>query len=322
MARSQSSLDVQTRDLSFLRGLFEARAMTAAHAAAMFFDEKREYTKKRLQKMKAAGLVCERSRRANERAVLHLTRKGFALLGERGELNGYPGLSKNAFDARARVSVLTIRHELAVMDVKAAIYQAVRKRDTLRIEEFTTWPLLNQFTVSSWAYGSEILVRPDGFLRLHEDEPNTRGFTHSFFLEVDRSSENQNVLVERAALYQEYKRSGGFSVRNGGTTADVGDFPFRVLIVFKNAERRNNTAERLIAHNPPILRHAWLTTFDEICAGPLGPIWVIPADYRLAVQGTRFEAQSVTGSFEFRRDREREAFVETKIRKLCFLDDC
>jgi hypothetical protein len=67
-------LRLQERDLTLLRSLFECRVMTAAHVAALFFDGKHEYTKKRLQKIKAAGFITARKRRMNEPAILLLTR--------------------------------------------------------------------------------------------------------------------------------------------------------------------------------------------------------------------------------------------------------
>jgi hypothetical protein len=35
-------------------------------------------------------------------------------------------------------------------------------------------------------------------------------------------------------------------------------------MVFKCAERRNNTTERLLQHNPPILTQGCLATLDEV----------------------------------------------------------
>src|SRR5690349_14639011 len=114
------SVSLQGRDFSLLRSLFESRVMTTDHAAAIYFDGKNEAAKKRLQKLKVAGLVGERPRRAFEPSVLFLTRKGLELLQEQGVLAQYPAFSLPALDRRARVSDLTIRHELEVMDVKTA----------------------------------------------------------------------------------------------------------------------------------------------------------------------------------------------------------
>jgi hypothetical protein len=56
--------------------------MTAWHIATVYFDGKKEAAKKRLQKIKNAGLIGERKRRVNEPAVLFLTRKAHTLLNQ------------------------------------------------------------------------------------------------------------------------------------------------------------------------------------------------------------------------------------------------
>src|SRR5665213_1338235 len=124
-----NSLQLQDRDLALLRGLFECRVMTTDHIATLYFESKRAYTTKRLQKLKAAGFIGERRRNANEPSILFLTRKAFALLASRGELSEYPSFGKNSFEARANVSALTLRHELEIMDVRAAFHAALAKSE-------------------------------------------------------------------------------------------------------------------------------------------------------------------------------------------------
>jgi hypothetical protein len=80
--------------------------------------------------------------------------------------------------------------------------------------EFGTWPRLYQFEATTPA-GGESIVRPDGFIRIHENEDGGGLSEHAFFLEVDRSSETLATLVSRANGYLDYYRSGGFAVRNG-----------------------------------------------------------------------------------------------------------
>src|SRR5260370_22153252 len=125
--RPTESLHLQERDLTLLKGLFESRIMTAQHITALYFAGKPEATKKRLQKLKAAGLVNERKRRVNEPSVLFLTRNAFRVLQDDGALSEYPSLSPSSFERRAQVSDLTLRHELEVMDVKSAIHSAVAR---------------------------------------------------------------------------------------------------------------------------------------------------------------------------------------------------
>jgi hypothetical protein len=107
-----------------LAGLFESRVMTAAHVATLHFAGKSEYTKKRLQNLKSAGLIAEQRRRVNEPAILFLTRKAFSLPKRDGVLSELATLGENSFAARANVSELTLRHDLEIMDVKAAFYLA------------------------------------------------------------------------------------------------------------------------------------------------------------------------------------------------------
>jgi hypothetical protein len=313
------SLQLQDRDFAFLRGLFESRIMASAHAATLYFGSKREYTKKRLQKLKAAGLVSARRRQVNEPAVLFLTRKGFTLLKTGGHLLEYPPLGTNSFEARANVSEFTIRHELEIMDVKAAFYAALAGSEQFSLTEFSTWPLLCQFETPRDGYGADVLVKPDGFIRIHEKEEGTSGFSHDCFLEVDRSSETQDTLVNRAACYLDYYRTGGFAVRNGASRSEFKDYPFRVLIILKSAERRNITAEKLIHNNPPILTQTWLTTLAEVMTDPLGAIWIRPADYRDVVRNTPFLNERSSTNNLYRRRVERESFVEFRVKKSSLL---
>jgi Replication-relaxation len=126
----ESIFSSQPRDLVLLRGLFESRIMSGAQIASIYFQGSKEAAKKRLQKVKAAGLIGERKRRISEPAILFLTRKGFSLLKEEGQIADFPRLSAMAFEKRADVSPLTIRHELEVMDVKAAFYSALKNAET------------------------------------------------------------------------------------------------------------------------------------------------------------------------------------------------
>jgi hypothetical protein len=295
--------------------------MTSSHIATLHFEGKREYTKKRLQKLKAAGFIVERKRNANEPSVLFLTRKAFTLLKNDGHLSEYPALGANSFEARANVSQFTLRHELEIMDVKSAFHAAIAQSKVFSISEFSTWPLLHQFEVARNGYGSDVLVKPDGFIRIQEKETDGGLSEHTFFLEVDRSSETQDTLVNRAGCYADYYRSGGFAVIKGTTRDRFREYPFRVLMVFKSAERRNNMADRLAGNMPPILTQVWLTTLAEAKMNPLGTIWIQPKDYREITKGTPFEIGRKIPVFGYRRQPEREIFVDSRIKKLRLLND-
>lgn len=296
--------------------------MTSAHIATLFFAGKKEAAKKRLQKLKTAKLIGERKRRVYEPSVLYLTRAAFSYLRHSGILANYPPMGETALEKRARVSQLTLCHELEIMDVKAALFEALSKESPFTLEEFSTWPLLYQFEAYRNGHsGAEVLVKPDGFIRIHEKESDGGLSEHSLFLEVDRSSETLDTLVTRASCYLHYYRSGGFAERNGAQRSAFKDYPFRVLMVFKNAERRNNTAERLLQSNPPILTQTCLSTFEEVTKNPLGKIWLCPVDYRDAVKGTPFESSQRHNAWGYKRMTARETIVEQRVRKFAIVED-
>jgi hypothetical protein len=164
-------------------------------------------------------------------------------------------------------------------------------------------------------------VKPDGFIRIHETDTTGAMFEHVFFLEVDRSNEPQDKLVEKAGCYLDYYKRGGFAVRNGGTRDDYKKFPFRVLMVFKSAERRNNTALRLLQNTPPILTLAYLSTLEEVTNDPTGAIWIRPLDYRDATKDTLFAPEKQPKARGYQRQTARELFVEQKVPKQRILAD-
>jgi hypothetical protein len=160
-------------------------------------------------------------------------------------------------------------------------YRAVREHPNLSITEFSTWPALYQFTArhTSPVHGRrELLVKPDGFIRIRER--TTEGhFEHLFFLELDRSTESQEIVAQKAACYLDYYHSGGLALRFGNRRDNFKSFPFRVLMVFKTGKRQNNALERLIRNIPPILTQVWASTLVEAANSPLTAIWTRPKDY-------------------------------------------
>jgi hypothetical protein len=319
-AEPHYKLSVQDRDLALLRGLFESRVMTAEHIATIYFDGRSEAGKKRLQKLKAAGFVGERTRRAFQPSVLFLTRKGLSVLKGNGVLAEYPSFDMPALEKRARVSEQTLRHELEVMDVKAAFHAALKKSPTFSVVEFSTWPHLNQFdTVGPEIGGGDVTVKPDGFIRVHEKEPDGGLSEHTFFLEVDRSSETLDTLVSKTCCYLAHYKSGGFAVRNGAPRSAYKDYPFRVLMLFKTAERRNNLTERLLQNNPPIFTLVHLSTLEQAETDPLGAVWIRPLDYRDAAKGTPFAPGQRRVEWGYQRQTARDLFVERQIQKRSIL---
>jgi hypothetical protein len=313
-SRASFHVQLQDRDLSLLKGLFESRIMTLKQATAIHFAGSAEACKKRVQKLKAAGFIAERPRRAYDPSILFLTRKSFNALAEGGHLDDYPSLIWTDLERRARVSQLTLRHELDVMDFRASVYTAVARVPALSIVEFSTWPLLYEFQGSPGAWMQSMAVRPDGFIHLHETHPGGVASERLFFLEVDRSTEVLDTLMTRSQCYRDYYRRGGLATRYGHPRSDFELFPFRVLIIVRNAERRNNMAERLLLLRPPILSQVWLTTFPEAIADPLGGIWMNPRQYRAAVAGTPFSAFQHDEAI-YRRSIEREAAIDSRLQK-------
>ncbi|MBI5764253.1 MAG: hypothetical protein HZA51_12095 [Planctomycetes bacterium] len=128
---------------------------------------------------------------------------------------------------------------------------------------------------------------------------------------ADGSSANPFAGAAMIFSYQ----AGGLDCRFGQPAAAYKDFPFRVLMVFKNAERRNNTAERILQSTPPVLTQVWLSTFDEVINNPLGSIWIRPLDYRTVTAGTAFDPEARRQIKIYRRQPEREKMVEEKVEK-------
>ncbi len=299
--------------MEIMRGLFESRVMGLSHIAALYFEGRQEAAKKRIQKLKSAGLIAERRRQLYELSILFLTRRGIDWLHEAGTLGDFPQLPVAKLERRMRVSPLTIHHEMDCMDAKVALTVAINLRPGFSIAEFSTWPLLYQFP-SLTSRGVRVLVKPDGFIRINEGDAE-----HSYFLEVDRSTERQEILGERAYAYLEFYKRGGFAIRNGGRKEDFRDFPFRVLMVFRNTERRNNAAEQLLHNRPPIMTQVILTTMPEFLSAPLGQIWMQPIDYRDGLQGTTFDPIRVRAQSIYRRQPEREKLVDEAVNKVSML---
>jgi hypothetical protein len=273
------SVLLKPRDFELLKGLFESRVMTLSHVASLFFEGRDEAAKKRVQKLKAGGFIAERPRRVNEPGMLFLTRKAFNALQAEGLLSEFPKCSEATFEKRVTISPLTLRHELDVLDVKAALVSAIQKTQRFKVAEFCTWPLLHSFEATHPKTKTSVTVKPDGFVRVHETEPDGELSEHTFFLEVDRSTESQEILAAKAHCYLDYYRTGGFAVSCGGDRSAFKEYPFRVLIICKSEERRDNAAKRLLENKPPILTQVWFTTMAEIVENSLGCIWTRPADY-------------------------------------------
>src|SRR5438093_8265885 len=109
MSVSDCSIALQPRDFLILRGLFDSRIMTLSHISRLYFEGRDEAAKKRVQKLKAAALISERARRAYDRSILSLTRKGFEALFDGGQLSQFPKQSWKTLEKRMQVSEMTLR---------------------------------------------------------------------------------------------------------------------------------------------------------------------------------------------------------------------
>jgi hypothetical protein len=313
------SLRLQPRDYAILGDLYDCRIMTLAHVTSRYFGGKYDAASKRIQLLKIAGYIGDRRSQVGERSLLYLTKQAFQYLNTEGKLSHLPKLTVEQFSRRSRVRDSTIKHELSVMDVRVALTAAITSCMIHQIETFTTWPLLSEFAAFHPRQRQRIIVRPDGFLRV--TETSGPGREYNFFLEVDRSNEVQQVLVEKALCYRDFYAQGGFAQRCGGTVDDFRDYPFRVLIVLQNAERRNNLAERLMNCTPPVKFQTWLTTMDEVLRDPLGKIWVCPLDYAHATAGTIYSPEQCRNVGKYVRRSEREKLVEQRIVKRTLFED-
>jgi hypothetical protein len=155
---------------------------------------------------------------------------------------------------------------------------AINGTSGFQVAEFSTWPILYKFKAYGPS-GERATVKPDGFIRIHEKEPDGGLSEHMFFLEVDRSTEALDILADRAHRYVDFYRTGGMAERFGEKPENYKEFPFRVLVVCKTAERLKNIALRLLRNTPAITTQVWLSQRTDVMTDPLGLIWTRPIDH-------------------------------------------
>ena len=197
------------RDRAILRTLVECRLATYLQLAHLHFEGRLEAAKKRAQKLIASGYLTQRPRQVSEPVILHLTGKALKRMLSEGLMERYPRLASEDIARRAKVSDATVKHELAVMDLRCAMTAALRPSLTYRIAEFSTWPLLHSFHAQVVVDAPRTLIRPDGYLRIAESREDHQTRLHAFFLELDRGTENLDTLVNRCLGYRQFYQSGG-----------------------------------------------------------------------------------------------------------------
>lgn len=232
------NVQLTSRDREVLIGLFEARVFTLKQIAQLYFDDRYEMTKKRLQKLKAAGYVRHRPRPPSQPAALVLAKKGFLAVQHAAELARYPEIPWNRFYKRTQIADSTLKHELAVSDVRVSLLSAIRERTDLELLEFATWPSLICFEAripskrDGLTYKKTVTVKPDGFLHLRQHFPDRPPRDLRFYLEVDRGTESQRVLLDKTRAYQDYS-----NINNA----------FRVIFIFEGSKRLDH-AFNTMAH--------------------------------------------------------------------------
>jgi len=310
-------IDLTGRDRHLLKDLFESRLLTLRQVATIHFADRYPMAKKRIAKLRLAKLVgAKRARIANtEQLFLFLTRRGFDLIAEGLSLHYGDDLSFRALERRVSVAWRTVEHEHAVAEFKAAFVRAARTSETpLTIPTFQTWPRLIQFEAvrpvetGDYNFGTKLLTKPsllqpDAFFRLHDGDTD-----HHLYLEMDRSTEKHGTLLSKAIGYRDWLQSGGHARRFGFQRPE--EVPFRVLVVLKNEERRNNFFDTLLRHPKPAKGLIWASTFDEVRRDPLGAHWLTPHDYQRVVKGhPHFDPLIRNASPVYIRRPERETLV-------------
>jgi len=282
------NVELRERDVSLLADLLESRVMTLDHVRSLHFPGKDEMAKKRVQRLKAAGFIAGRPRRIGEPLILHLTWKGYASLKEAGHVGDDLHLTPKAFKRRMAVSGMTLTHELMIGDVRTAFTTAMRENKRFELLDFDVWPRRYDFSVHRGH--ASVPMKPDGHVRFME-KGKDEDTEYDFFLEVDTGSETLERVVEKCLNYREHFRSGGYAESRGGKRDEQKAYPFRVLVIVRSAERRNNLAERLLQTQPPFSTMILVTTQAECVRDPLGDIWMTAAAWR---ETRDFHLRSIT----------------------------
>jgi hypothetical protein len=310
-------IDLTCRDRHLLKDLFDSRLLTLRQVAAIHFADRYPMAKKRIAKLRLAKLVgAKRVRIANtEQLFLFLTRRGFELIAGGLSVQYGDDLSFRALERRVSVAWRTMEHEHAVAEFKAAFVRAARTSETpLTIPTFQTWSRLIQFEAvrpvetGDYNFGTKLLTKPsllqpDAFFRIRDGEAD-----HHFYLEMDRSTEKHGTLLSKAIGYRDWLQSGGHARRFGFQRPE--EVPFRVLVVLKSEERRNNFFDTLLHHPKPVKGLIWASTFDAVNRDPLGEHWMTPYDYHRALKGhPRFDPLLDNSPTVYKRRPEREELV-------------
>jgi hypothetical protein len=164
-----------------------------------------------------------------------------------------------AKDRYKTLKPLFIQHLLGINDFSINLISLTEKHPELRME---LW--LNeqdaQDEYKTQGNGKTIYFRPDGYGRYWYKD-----ILYSFFLEMDRSTEDNGKFEEKVKSYMEYERSGSYQRKFGVRF-------FRILVVTttpKRVENLKGIADRYKCDS------FWFTTMDNIRQGRMfQPVWM------------------------------------------------
>lgn len=280
-------VQLSDRDFAILKAVFENRFISIKHAAALFWPDASagEAAAKRRLALLADRAQLLKGQRVNVhgcKLIYRLTKEAIDLLSEHGLI---PAIMRTDWDGKMRsrytdaIAPSHLTHELKLYDLKILLQPAIDNHPHLHQIEFGIWPLPYVFEVSY--KGRTSAQKPDGFLHIREHpSPSQPPLSHYFYLEFDhRGSEKLDIIVQKTEKYQLYLKHG-FGHRIGKPDAPKADRSFRVLFVVDTAEshtRRDNICAKLASASIGTI--AYVTTFTDLAADPLGAVWLTPKDY-------------------------------------------
>lgn len=280
-------VQLSDRDFAILKAVFENRFISIKHAAALFWPDATagEAAAKRRLALLADKAQLLKGQRVNVhgcKLIYRLTKEAVDLLSQHELI---PAIMRTDWDGKMRsrytdaIAPSHLTHELKLYDLKILLQPAIDNHPHLHQIEFGIWPLPYVFEVSY--KGRTSAQKPDGFLHVREHpSPSQAPLSHYFYLEFDhRGSEKLDIIVQKTEKYQIYLKHG-FGHRIDKPEAPKADRTFRVLFVVDTAEshtRRDNICAKLASASIGTI--AYVTTFTDLAAAPLGAVWLTPKDY-------------------------------------------
>lgn len=259
-----NGISIQPRDVEILSEIAESPACSRNHIALALFDGRYEAAKKRVQQLAKAGLVANNDRSLKGRSILRITQEGLEIVG-----------SLQSFDHSKTqpISPRMHQHEKMLADVRFALKGAAKQAGFDIC--FRTAPEETSFSVFCADHGREETVRPDALAELHRE---TDGYRHTFFLEIDRSTETQGHLIHLGNQYRSLKKSRRF-IGEANHPYDRTKVSFRVLLIVRSRQRMTNSGANFCRF-AGINTLVWITTIDEFLQDPFGAIWQCPVDFK------------------------------------------